>query len=821
MFGYILPPNLQAATLLTTISSPTSMFAKAILAIAPLISEVLSPIARNIGYKVGEAFGNNSQKYRDILIPAPNNSSDSTEIERAKQRYSQEMLEYAKAKNIRDNELLKLTIAQTARRIELQEQQQQDRLNLAALQRDLMQEVQGKDIQNSQEMLEYAKAKNIRDNELLKLTIAQTARRIELQEQQQQDRRKLSALQRDLMRELQAKDIQIKLTEIQTIWDKDTWFSKLNREETKQILLEQQHRLLILLSPPKISKRCPESFCEDLPIEIRSVGDFLRQHYPQQDVLRPVKFYSDYFTESIGDIDVERLQRILSPVPTTILYSDISDYAVTFRVGFWGFLNNQEVSLFSTKVFDWEEAKDALLASGISEKKALRMIRQLIVAIHKLLAGFLADLYYLNIDPCYEPQLFNLKDELAENGLAEEWVKPYFDILQDIQRRQGEQYEQELKKLIEQVEAERLSQASAKAEAQHKQQIEEAAKAEAQRKQQIQEASAKAEAQRKQQIQEASAKAEAQRQQQIEEKIIRKAYSFKCVKTLNGVGMSSVDCVVISPDGKTFASTYSSANFSQLWNIHTGELIRTFSWHSGAVNCVAINPNGTTLAGGSYDQQIKLWNLETGQEISTIKGHSFLIWSLAFSPDGETLASGSRDNTIKLWNLKNGEEIRTLTGHSESVFSVVISPDGNTLASGSYDHTIKLWNLKNGEEIRTLTGHSESVFSVVISPDGQIIASGSGDNTIKLWHLKTGQEIRTLSGHSSSVYSVAISPDGQIIASGSGDNTIKLWNLKTGQENRTLTGHSAKVNSVSFSPDGNTLVSGSFDGSIKIWRCDG
>jgi len=764
----------QAATLLTTTSSPTYMIAKAILAIAPYILEVLSPIARNIGYKVGEAFGNKSQKYRDILIPDPNNSSDSTEIEQAKQRYSQEMLEYAKAKNVRDNELLKLTIAQTARRIELQEQQQQDRL-------------------------------------------------------------KLSALQRDLMRELQAKDIQVKLTEIQTIWDKDTWFSKLNREETKQILLEQQHRLLILLSPPKISKRCPETFCEDLPIEMRSVGDFLRQHYPQQDVLRPVKFYSDYFTESIGDIDVERLQRILSPVPTTILYSDISDYAVTFRVGFWGFLNNQEVSLFSTKVFDWEEAKDALLASGISEKKALRMIRQLIVAIHKLLAGFLADLYYLNIDPCYEPQLFNLKDELAQDGLAEELVKPYFDILQDIQRRQGEQYEQELKKLIEQVEAERLSQASAKAEAQRKQQIEEAAKAEAQRKQQIQEASAKAEEQRKQQIQEASAKAEAQRkqqiqevsakaesqrQQQIEEKFLRKSHSFKCVKTLNGVGMSSFDCVVISPDGKTFASN-SSANFSQLWNLHTGELIRTFSWHSGAVNCVAINPNGTTLAGGSYDQQIKLWNLETGQEISSIKGHSFLIWSLAFSPDGETLASGSQDNTIKLWNLKNGEEIRTLTGHSESVFSVVISPDGNTLVSGSYDNTIKVWNLKTRQEIRTLTGHSDSVFSVVISPDGQILASGSGDNTIKLWNLKTGQEIRTLSGHSDYVNSVVISPDGQILASGSGDNTIKLWHLKTRQEIRTLTGHSAKVNSVSFSPDGNTLVSGSFDGRIKIWRCDG
>src|SRR4028119_2510537 len=270
------------ATLLITAYSPTFMLAKAILAIAPYISGVLSLIASHIGDKLGESLGNKAQQWVEFLIPDPNQiSSDSTEIEQAKQSYSQEMIEYAKAKDARDNELLKLTVAQTARRLELQEQEQQDRL-------------------------------------------------------------KLAALQRDLMRELQAKDIQVKLAEIQTIWDKDTWFSKLNREETKQILLQQQHRLLILLSPPKISKRCPETFCEDLPIEMRSVGDFLRQHYPQQDVLRPVKFYSDYFTESIGDIDVERLQRILSPVPTTILYSDISDYAVTFRVGFWGFLNNQK-----------------------------------------------------------------------------------------------------------------------------------------------------------------------------------------------------------------------------------------------------------------------------------------------------------------------------------------------------------------------------------------------------------------------------------------------------------------------------------------------
>ncbi|MEG4148083.1 WD40 repeat domain-containing protein [Microcoleus sp. Pol12B5] len=689
-----------------------------IAAIAPYISGVLSPIARNIGHKLGEAFGNNSQKYRDFLIPAPNNSSDSTEIERAKQRYSQEMLEYAKAKDTRDRELLKLTVAQTARRIELQEQEQRDRL-------------------------------------------------------------KLAALQRDLMRELQAKDIQVKLAEIQTIWDKDTWFSKLNREETKQILLQQQHRLLILLSPPKISKQCPETFCEDLPIEMRSVGDFLRQHYPQQDVLRPVKFYSDYFTESIGDIDVERLQRILSPVPTTILYSDISDYAVTFRVGFWGFLNNQEVSLFSTKVFEWEEAKDALLASGVSEKKALRMIRQLIVAIHKLLAGFLADLYYLNIDPGYEPLLFNLKDELAEYGLAEELVKPYFDILQDIQRRQREVYEKELKKLAD---AELKALEEFRQREVYKQELKKLAEAEA-------------------------------------AKVFRiKEPKWRCVRTLKG-HLGCVTSVAISSNGETIASGSYDRKI-KLWNLQKGWEIFTFTGHSDYVTSVIFSPNGETIASGSDDEKIKLWNLKNGREILTFNGHSKGVNSVVFSPDGETIASGSEDEKIKLWNLKNGREILTFNGHSKGVNSVAFSRDGETIASGSEDD-IKLWNIKNGREVCTLTGHSDCITSVAFSPNGETIVSGSDDGKIKLWNLKNGREIITFTGHSKCVNSVAFSPDGETIASGSMDNTIKLWNLKTGQEICTLARHGHWVISVTFSPDGNTLVSGSCDETIKIWRCDG
>jgi hypothetical protein len=93
--------------------------------------------------------------------------------------------------------------------------------------------------------IEYLKRKQARERELLSLYTAKVEGRIALQEQELQDRRELSLLQRELLREWK------KLNEIQILWDKDAWFYNLS-------LPEQQHRFLLLVSPPIISKYSPD-----------------------------------------------------------------------------------------------------------------------------------------------------------------------------------------------------------------------------------------------------------------------------------------------------------------------------------------------------------------------------------------------------------------------------------------------------------------------------------------------------------------------------------------------------------------------------------
>jgi len=87
--------------------------------------------------------------------------------------------------------------------------------------------------------------------------------------------------------------------------------------------------------------------------------------------------------------------------------------------------------------------------------------------------------------------------------------------------------------------------------------------------------------------------------------------------------------------------------------------------HKHSLNCVAISPDGRTLASSSVDEaEIKLWSLPEAKLLARLKGHRKPAWVLAFAPDGKTLASGSWDKTIKLWSLPEGRLLATLAGHT-------------------------------------------------------------------------------------------------------------------------------------------------------------
>jgi WD40 repeat protein len=67
---------------------------------------------------------------------------------------------------------------------------------------------------------------------------------------------------------------------------------------------------------------------------------------------------------------------------------------------------------------------------------------------------------------------------------------------------------------------------------------------------------------------------------------------------------------------------------------------------------------------------LKLWNVQTGECVRTFFGHTNLVTSVCFSSDDLFVISASYDKTLKLWNVQTGECVRTFYGHIDDVNSV-------------------------------------------------------------------------------------------------------------------------------------------------------
>jgi eukaryotic-like serine/threonine-protein kinase len=303
------------------------------------------------------------------------------------------------------------------------------------------------------------------------------------------------------------------------------------------------------------------------------------------------------------------------------------------------------------------------------------------------------------------------------------------------------------------------------------------------------------------------------------------------------------EIVSILPLARSNAVFISSRDGTEIRDLASGQKIAAFPQ---AMGCLALSPDGTTLASATLDGQIRLWEVATGRELEAFQAHlkAFAVPALAFSPDGQTLATTSvRDPGIKLWNVQGkvpllenlrqsqpigvvialGGKVRLLENLRQSAFgvgAVAISSDGKKLAAAlRFGHlaVIDLPARKLEQQI-VLGGGAVGFLSVTFSPDGAFLAIAGDGGTAQIWNVQTGQLHAALRGHTARVSAIAFSPDGSTVATGGDDKTVRLWDVATGQERVTFTRHIHQVRSLAFLPDGNTLVSGDRSGTVWVLR---
>jgi serine/threonine protein kinase/WD40 repeat protein len=234
---------------------------------------------------------------------------------------------------------------------------------------------------------------------------------------------------------------------------------------------------------------------------------------------------------------------------------------------------------------------------------------------------------------------------------------------------------------------------------------------------------------------------------------------------------------------------------------------RIFAAHSAQVESVAVAPDGKHVLTGSADRTMLLWDLETGEVLRSFQGFNGIVYFVDFSPDGRLAVSASGDGTVRLWNWRTGEEVRRCEGHEGAVHCAAFNRDGSRLASAGEDRTVRIWETATGVEVQRCEGHDKGVWWVVWSPDGRAVLSAGKDASIRLWDAQFGTEKQQFRGHRDEVRRVAFSADGSRILSGSFDTTMRLWDTRTGQQVREYPGTPYIVESVTFLPDGKHALS--------------
>lgn len=281
-------------------------------------------------------------------------------------------------------------------------------------------------------------------------------------------------------------------------------------------------------------------------------------------------------------------------------------------------------------------------------------------------------------------------------------------------------------------------------------------------------------------------------------------------RTFQSVGHTNrITSVAAMPSG--FCLSGSDDNTLRVWDVDTGECLKTFEQQTDWINCIATLPNGRCIS-ESRNHTLYVWDINTDECIQNLQGHNRFVTCAAMLPDGRYV-SGSNDHTLRVWDTDTGECLRTLEGHTDWVRCVSALPNGHCV-SGSDDKTLRVWDVDTGKCLHVLEGHNNYVTCLTVLHDGRCI-SGALDEKLRVWDTNTGECLQTFKENIRKVTCIATLPSGRCIT-GSGNGILQIWNIYTGECLLSLRGHSYSINCVAAFPDGR-CVSGSDDNTLRIW----
>lgn len=168
---------------------------------------------------------------------------------------------------------------------------------------------------------------------------------------------------------------------------------------------------------------------------------------------------------------------------------------------------------------------------------------------------------------------------------------------------------------------------------------------------------------------------------------------------------------------------------ARLLDLKTKKTLKVYSGHSKSIECVAVSPDGKTFATGSTDQTVRIWPVNRDSALHVLKGHEQYVFALAFDKSGKRLASAGSGPKIRLWDVKAGKAAGTLKGHGAWMLGLAF--DKNQLISSGASRILS--RDLSGKVLSSL--ELKSVWSMGWNPKQRLIAASDRKGRLALFKI--------------------------------------------------------------------------------------
>lgn len=281
--------------------------------------------------------------------------------------------------------------------------------------------------------------------------------------------------------------------------------------------------------------------------------------------------------------------------------------------------------------------------------------------------------------------------------------------------------------------------------------------------------------------------------------------------------MDYVSCIEISDNIPRMAIGYENGSI-QIWNtkkmIPIGIPLRIYG---DAVDCIALNTDGTKVACTSNKSGIAVGDVTNGEMIcDPCHGHTDRITDLKFIEKLNEFVSCSRDGTVRILKMNGMNSKGSAVDCSlEKYIFVRLSTDESRFLSKCDDRSVAVWDAATGQLIGE-SKKSGKYVDAIAAMNGKWFITIERNGVITMNNVDKPKSMRPLNSIKTPVNCVDIAWSCKFIVAGSFDKTIRIWNLNQPNECHDKIDTADEILRVLVSTDEKRIISVS-DEVVEVW----